>query len=154
LRVLWPAQFLAEHVIAVIIKICKWFRYSICNRALILTPIPLIVLQSWLWHPGWPLATSNGALVLQLSDAEIAHALRPAELYLCIKLGKWVDRDRGDLVWSRLAWPFLWLWLWQGGTQAQYHYPLIKIIDHLRPSRAGWINLNGSRMEWWGYKVF
>ncbi|KAH8293553.1 hypothetical protein KR054_001484 [Drosophila jambulina] len=42
--------------------------------------------ESWLWHPGWPLATSNGALVLQLSDAEIAHALRPAELYLCIKL--------------------------------------------------------------------
>ncbi|XP_032309629.1 uncharacterized protein LOC6493522 isoform X2 [Drosophila ananassae] len=42
--------------------------------------------ESWLWHPGWPLATPNGALVLQLSDSEIAHALRPAELYLCIKL--------------------------------------------------------------------
>lgn len=48
-------------------------------------------LQSWLWHAGWPLATSSGALVLQLSDAEIAHALQPAELYLCVKLGKWVD---------------------------------------------------------------
>ncbi|XP_034103028.1 LOW QUALITY PROTEIN: uncharacterized protein LOC117567274 [Drosophila albomicans] len=42
--------------------------------------------ESWLWHPGWPLATSNGALVLQLSDSEIAHALQPAELYLCVKL--------------------------------------------------------------------
>ncbi|XP_034659448.1 uncharacterized protein LOC117895708 isoform X2 [Drosophila subobscura] len=42
--------------------------------------------ESWLWHAGWPLATPNGALVLQLSDAEIVHALRPAELYLCIKL--------------------------------------------------------------------
>ncbi|XP_022214232.2 uncharacterized protein LOC111068805 isoform X2 [Drosophila obscura] len=42
--------------------------------------------ESWLWHAGWPLATPNGALVLQLSDAEIAHALRPAELYLCIEL--------------------------------------------------------------------
>lgn len=29
--------------------------------------------------------------MLQLSDAEIAHALQPAELYLCVKLGKWVD---------------------------------------------------------------
>ncbi|KAI8040290.1 hypothetical protein M5D96_006230, partial [Drosophila gunungcola] len=55
--------------------------------------IPLIVLQSWLWHPGWPLATSNGALVLQLSDAEIAHALRPAELYLCIKLESSAESD-------------------------------------------------------------
>lgn len=33
--------------------------------------------------------------MLQLSDAEIAHALRPAELYLCIKLGKWVGWDQG-----------------------------------------------------------
>ncbi|KMY98161.1 uncharacterized protein Dsimw501_GD14028, isoform F [Drosophila simulans] len=49
--------------------------------------------ESWLWHPGWPLATSNGALVLQLSDAEIAHALRPAELYLCIKLESSAEGD-------------------------------------------------------------
>ncbi|XP_034481523.1 GATA zinc finger domain-containing protein 7-like [Drosophila innubila] len=42
--------------------------------------------ESWLWHAGWPLATSNGALVLQLSDSEIAHALQPDELYLCVKL--------------------------------------------------------------------
>ncbi|XP_017066733.1 uncharacterized protein LOC108104909 isoform X2 [Drosophila eugracilis] len=49
--------------------------------------------ESWLWHPGWPLATSNGALVLQLSDAEIAHALRPAELYLCIKLESSTETD-------------------------------------------------------------
>ncbi|XP_017121767.2 uncharacterized protein LOC108142421 isoform X3 [Drosophila elegans] len=49
--------------------------------------------ESWLWHPGWPLATSNGALVLQLSDAEIAHALRPAELYLCIKLESSAESD-------------------------------------------------------------
>ncbi|XP_043065127.1 uncharacterized protein LOC108086975 isoform X2 [Drosophila ficusphila] len=49
--------------------------------------------ESWLWHPGWPLATSNGALVLQLSDAEIAHALRPADLYLCIKLESSAEGD-------------------------------------------------------------
>ncbi|XP_070135632.1 uncharacterized protein Pura isoform X3 [Drosophila bipectinata] len=53
--------------------------------------------ESWLWHPGWPLATPNGALVLQLSDSEIAHALRPAELYLCIKLETSTEPEAEDI---------------------------------------------------------
>lgn len=74
------------------------------------------LLQSWLWHPGWPLATSNGALVLQLSDGEIAHALRPSELYLCIKLGKWVDWDR-----NRCALALLITMIMAAGTRVRNH---------------------------------